>query len=154
MSEETVYITREGYENLKFKYDELVSSKRGELAQKIKTAREQGDLSENAAYKSAKDEQGAVEKQISSLEEILRTAEVVEPRESYETVEVGCWVAVSMEGAGCEFRIVGTPEADPSLNKISYQSPLGGALLGKKLGDKVEVATPVGKVLYTVKGIK
>ena len=153
MSEETIFITREGYNKLKSEYEGLIGSKRGELAQKIKEAREQGDLSENAAYKSAKEEQSFVESRILELEEILRKAEVVEPGGKREKVEIGCRVRVVLEEKDREFQVVGAPEADPFQNKISCCSPLGKALLGKKVNDEVEVETSVGTLIYKIEAI-
>ena len=104
MANEKIYLTREGYENLKAEYEELVNSKRGELAQRIEEAREQGDLSENAAYKSAKEEQSFVESRINELEEILKTAEVVEPPKNCQKVEIGCRVKLGIDAEDIEFQ--------------------------------------------------
>ena len=153
MLEETIFITREGYNKLKSEYGDLVGSKRRELVRKIREAREQGDLSENAAYKSAKDEQSLIESRISELEEILKRAKVIEPKKKHERVEIGCRVKVALEEKDQEFQIVGDLEANPSQNRISYRSPLGKALLGKRVNERVEVETSVGTLIYVIKEI-
>lgn len=146
---EDVYLTKEGLGKLKEELKELVEIRRSEIAQKIKEAREMGDISENAAYDSARQEQAFTEGRISELEEIIKNAKVSEKGKK-DAVCVGCKVTVHIEGNREEFHIVGPLEADPAGKKISHESPLGAALMGKKVGDKVEVSVPVGKVIYTI----
>ena len=136
--------------------DELQNLKvfrRKEVAQKIKEAREQGDLSENAEYDAAKDEQRDIELRIEELEKLLKNAEVVvEDEIDLEKISVGCQVKVLEmdEDEEMEFRIVGSTEANSLQNKISNESPVGHALLGKKVGDVVDVETQVGVIQYKV----
>ena len=144
------------YAGLKQYEDELQNLKvfrRKEVAQKIKEAREQGDLSENAEYDAAKDEQRDIEVRIEELEKLLKNAEVVvEDEIDLEKISVGCQVKVLEmdEDEEMEFRIVGSTEANSLQNKISNESPVGHALLGKKVGDVVDVETQVGVIQYKV----
>ena len=144
------------YAGLKQYEDELQNLKvfrRKEVAQKIKEAREQGDLSENAEYDAAKDEQRDIELRIEELEKLLKNAEVVvEDEIDLEKISVGCQVKVLEmdEDEEMEFRIVGSTEANSLQNKISNESPVGRALLGKKVGDVVDVETQVGVIQYKV----
>lgn len=144
-----LYITKEGLTKLKAELKELVEVKRPQVAQDIQSAREMGDISENAAYDEAKREQGYVEGRINELEEIVKKAEIVENK-TKGSIVVGSKVTVHIDGDKEEFHIVGAPEADPLLKKISHESPLGSALLGKKVGDKVHVEAPIGKLTYTI----
>ena len=144
------------YAGLKQYEDELQNLKvfrRKEVAQKIKEAREQGDLSENAEYDAAKDEQRDIELRIEELEKLLKNAEVVvEDEIDLEKINVGCKVKVYEidEDEEMEFKIVGSTEANSLQNKISNESPVGQALLGKKVGDVVDVETQVGVIQYKV----
>ena len=144
------------YAGLKQYEDELQNLKvfrRKEVAQKIKEAREQGDLSENAEYDAAKDEQRDIELRIEELEKLLKNAEVVvEDEIDLEKISVGCQVKVLEieEDEEMEVRIVGSTEANSLQNKISNESPVGHALLGKKVGDVVDVETQVGVIQYKV----
>lgn len=147
------------YAGLKQYEDELQNLKvvrRKEVAQKIKEAREQGDLSENAEYDAAKDEQRDIEARIEELEKILKNAEVVVEEEAdLDKVSIGCSVKI----LDCEFdeeleyKIVGSTEANSLKGKISNESPVGKALLGKKVGDTVTVETPAGEFSYKVLSI-
>ena len=108
-----------------------------------------GDISENAAYDDAKREQSFIEGKIAELEEIIKNSKLAAETVK-DSVIVGSKVVVHIDGEEEEFHIVGTPEADPMLRKISHESPLGSALLGKKIGDKVEIDAPIGKLTYTI----
>ncbi|MEG0687832.1 MAG: transcription elongation factor GreA [Hungatella sp.] len=144
------------YAGLKQYEDELQTLKvvkRKEVAQKIKEAREQGDLSENAEYDAAKDEQRDIELRIEELENLLKNAEVVvEDEIDLDKINVGCQVKVYEIDFDEEmnFRIVGSTEVNSLQNKISNESPVGKALLGKKVGDIVDVETQVGIIQYKV----
>ena len=127
--------------------------KRKEVAGKIKEAREQGDLSENAEYDAAKDEQRDIEARIDELEKILKNVEVVVEEEvDLEKINVGCTILVHDDeyDEEIEFKIIGSTEANSLQGKISNESPVGQALIGKKVGDVVDVETPAGKIRYTV----
>lgn len=152
---EAIYLTEEGFEKLKAELLGLTTTKRKEIAQKIKTAKEFGDLSENAEYTEAKEEQSFVEGRIAELEHILKNAKVVSNTgEKADTVDVGCTVQVHLEGNSYKYRIVGSAEADPEKGHISHESPIGKALIGKKVGDEVEVDVPAGKIKYIIKKIE
>ncbi|MFT4005315.1 MAG: transcription elongation factor GreA [Lacrimispora sp.] len=144
------------YEGLKRYEDELHNLKvvkRKEVAQKIKEAREQGDLSENAEYDAAKDEQRDIELRIEELEKLLKNAEVVvEDEIDLDKINIGCKVKVYDvdEDEEMEFKIVGSTEANSLQNKISNESPVGHALIGRKVGDVVDVETQSGVIQYKV----
>ena len=146
---ETIFITKEGLAKLKDELKELLEVKRPEVAKRIQSARENGDISENAEYDSARQEQSYVEGRIAELEEITRNAKVGTPKNE-GIVALGCTVTVHIDGDKEIFHIVGAPEANPLEKKISHESPLGIALTGKKVGDKIDVEAPVGKLTYTV----
>ena len=144
------------YAGLKKLEDELPALKvvrRKEVAEKIKEAREQGDLSENAEYDAAKDEQRDIEARIEELEAILKNAEVVvEDEADTEKINVGCKVLVYDEEfeEEVEFKIVGSTEANSLQGKISNESPLGKALIGAKVGDEISVEAPAGMMNYKI----
>ncbi|MCD8327008.1 MAG: transcription elongation factor GreA [Lachnospiraceae bacterium] len=140
-------LTYEGLKKYEDELQDLKVVKRKEVAQKIKEAREQGDLSENAEYDAAKDEQRDIEARIEELEKILKNAEVVvEDEANLDQVSIGCQVRIlDIElDEELEYKIVGSTEADSLKGKISNESPVGRALLGTKVGDVIEVETPHG----------
>jgi transcription elongation factor GreA len=146
MARETL-LTPEGYEKLKAEIEQLRTTARREVAERIKEAREFGDISENAEYDHAKNEQAMLEARIASLEEKLRNASVVDQRQAEAgVVSIGSKVRVKDQKSGQSvlYHIVGSAEADPTENKLSNESPVGSALLGKKRGDLVSVAVPRG----------
>ncbi len=152
--QDTVYITKDGLEKLKAELKELKEVKIPEVAKRIQTARDNGDISENAEYEGAKEEQARVEGKIAELEEIIKNAKISDNNNSKGEIAVGSKVKVHIDGDEEEFHIVGALEADPTNNKISHESPIGSALLGKKIGEKVEVEAPIGKVTYTILSVK
>jgi transcription elongation factor GreA len=141
-------LTKEGVDELRTELDSLIA-KRPNIAETIKTARELGDLSENAEYQSARLEQERNESRISEIENILQNVEIIKKPRGDSKVQLGSHVKVK-NGAVKEFQVVGTVEADPLNGKISDESPIGGALLGKKLGDKVEIKTPTESISYKI----
>ena len=144
-----LYLTKEGLEKLKAELQELKEVKRPKNIDMIKEAREMGDISENAMYDAAREEQGFIEGRITELEEILRTAVITEATKK-GIIGVGSKVTVHIDGGEETFHIVGAPEADPVNKKISHESPLGVSMLGKKIGEQVEVEAPMGKLKYTI----
>jgi len=146
---EKIFVTPEGMQKLKDEYKELTEVRRPEIAERIEKASSLGDISENAEYTTAKEDQSFVEGRISELEQVINNAEVIEGSGD-GTVQVGCKVTVHVEGSEEEFHIVGALEANPEKKKISHESPLGTALIGKKVGDKIQVEAPVGDLSYTV----
>ncbi len=146
-------LTYEGLRKYEEELHELKVVKRQEVAQKIKEAREQGDLSENAEYDAAKDEQRDIEARIEELEKILKNAEVVvEDEVNLDTINIGCRVRIlDVEfDEELEYKIVGSTEANSLKGKISNESPVGKALIGKRVGDEVAVETPAGIFSYKV----
>lgn len=150
-------LTYAGLQALEQEVHDLKVVKRKEVAEKIKEAREQGDLSENAEYDAAKDEQRDIEARIEEIEKILKNAEVVvEDEVDYDKINVGCTVRLFDEefDEEIEYRIVGSTEANSLMGKISNESPVGKALIGAKVGDEVAVETQVGICKYRVLGIE
>ena len=146
-------MTYAGLKKLEEELHDLKVNRRQEVAQKIKEAREQGDLSENAEYDAAKDEQRDIEARIEELEKILKNAEVIDEDEvGVDSINVGCLVTLyDMEYAEeIEFKLVGSTEANSLKGKISNESPVGKALLGAKVDDVVNVETHVGMLQYKV----
>ncbi|MGH7776902.1 MAG: transcription elongation factor GreA [Candidatus Dormibacterales bacterium] len=145
-----VRITPEGLELVKRELDELVSSRRPDIAEKIKSARELGDLSENFEYHAAKNEQGFIEARINELQAIVENAVLIEGGAKSGRVELGSTVRfVEDDGSESSYRIVGTAEVDPARGRVSYESAIGKALLEHAVGDEVRVETPSGGA-YTV----
>jgi transcription elongation factor GreA len=144
-------VTQQGFEKLREEYDHLVGPKRLEVAERIKTAREYGDISENAEYDDAKNEQARVESRIAQLEEKLRTVKVVDDIDT-KTVGIGNKVTVQEKGSKTPevFEIVGSTEADPLANRVSNESPFGKALMGQKKGAIVEVPAPKGTMTFEI----
>ena len=153
MAEKKNILTYAGLTKLENELQDLKVNKRSEVAEKIKEAREQGDLSENAEYDAAKDEQRDIEARIEEIEKILKNAEVADEDASNKgTANLGCIVKVlDMEfDEEVEFKLVGSTEAKSLENKISNESPMGKALIGKQAGDEVEVDTPAGIAKYRI----
>ena len=157
MEEKKNLLTYAGLKALEEELLDLKVVKRKEVAGKIKEAREQGDLSENAEYDAAKDEQRDIEARIEEIEKILKNAEVVvEDEVDLEKINVGCTVRLyDVEfDEEMEYKIVGSSEATSLQGKISNESPVGKALMGRKVGDSVEVETQAGTIQYRVLGIQ
>lgn len=157
MAEKEVFLTREGYDNLKEELEQLKTVTRKEVAERIKVALGYGDLSENAEYDQAKNEQAHVEERILQIENILRSAKIVEEHEvTTDKVNISTDVTVLEEGEDEPevFSIVGSAESDPMNNKISNESPLGAALLGRRRKDVIEVKAPDGIIKYKIISIK
>jgi transcription elongation factor GreA len=145
MAQEIIHITKEGLVKLQAELDMLVSTRRPEVAEKIKRAREVGSTENNAEYDDAKNEQAFIEGRILALENILRNATVIERPEQPGVVELGDAILIqNQDGKIEQYTIVGSAEADPLNGRISEVSPVGKALLGKKTGDTVKVSTPAG----------
>lgn len=145
MQDKPVLLTADGLRKLQEELESLVNSKRPEIARRIKHAKEFGDLSENAEYEDAKNEQGFVEGRILTLEQMIRNASLIAPGESPDgSVKLGSTVTVQDEFGETNYTIVGPAEVDASMGRISLESPVGKALLGREPGDEVEVETPGG----------
>lgn len=148
----TSFLTREGFEKLQEELDTLRTQRRQEIAERLHEAMEGGELIENAEYEAAKNEQAFVEGRIKELEILLATARVVEEIPLADSVQVGATVVIREEGSKVEetYSIVGAAEANPSISKISNESPLGKALINKKTGDKVQVDAPQGSFVVSI----
>lgn len=148
MNTDVEFLTAEGQAKLKTELDQLISVRRREVAAMIKEAKEAGDISENAGYDEAKDQQAFLEGRIKYLEDVLKRSKVIENTNGADVISLGSLVTVAEDGEGPEcFRIVGAVEADPAQGRISNESPLGRALLGKRKGDSALVKTPDGTPL-------
>ncbi|MCW1908272.1 MAG: transcription elongation factor GreA [Candidatus Saccharibacteria bacterium] len=146
------HMTREGEQELREELEQLVAQ-RGPMAERIKLAREFGDLAENAEYSSARQEQEKVEARIAEIEHILQNVEIIKTPKSDSKVQLGSKVTLKNDGKTKEFQVVGTVEADPLNGKISDESPIGRALMGKKEGEDVEIVTPVDTTVYKIADI-
>ena len=152
-----VILTAEGYEKLKQEIDHLRGDKRREVAERIRVAREFGDIAENAEYDDAKNEQAMLEHRIAQLEERLLSARVITKKEiSKDAVSIGSKVRLRDVAANktFEYHIVGSAEANPAENKLSNESPVGKAIMGKKKGETVEVSAPRGSLKFKIMEIK
>ena len=151
MTDKPIYLTLEGKKKLEEELDYLVNVRRREVAEAIRSAKEEGDLSENSAYEEAKLSQGFVEGRIQTIEAQLRNAVIIEKNGNSDEVHMGDQVTVEEEGFGQEtYQIVGSAEADPLDGKISNESPIGQALLGAKVGQTVTAETPGGHISFKV----
>lgn len=147
MADKPVFLTAEGLEKIRQELEFLVNVKRPEVAEAIHSAKEEGDISENSAYDAAKEQQAFVEGKIMQLEQMLKNAEIISAPSATGIVRLGSHVKVVEKGTKDEeeYQIVGSAEADPIKGRISNESPVGRALMGKKKGDQVPVKTPAGE---------
>ena len=151
----TNYLTPEGEEKLRTELQELKGPRREELSQRLRSAIQMGDLSENADYHKAKEDQGFLEGRIQELEAILRSAVIIEDSKVKDIVSIGSRVTIQESGFDPEtYHLVGATEADPRKGKISHESPIGKALMDKKVGDVVETETPGGKIKFKIISIE
>lgn len=144
------YLTKERLEEFKAELEELKNKKRMEVAQRLKQAKEYGDLSENSEYAEAREEQANVETRIFELEELIKNAVTIKKTDSNGTVQVGSTVTVKKGEKVFTYTIVGSYEARPEEGRISDESPLGKAFLGHKAGESVKITTPAGHVSYEI----
>jgi transcription elongation factor GreA len=145
-------LTPEGADELRLELNQLTAD-RSVIADRIRTAREFGDLSENAEYQSARSDQEKNESRISEIEHILTNVELIMSPKGDNRVQLGSKVTLQVAGKTKEFQIVGTVEADPIAGKVSDESPIGRILIGKKLGDEVELRSPAETVIYKITDI-
>ncbi len=152
MDSKKIYLTRDGLGELKEEYEELTKTKRPDVLSRVSQARSLGDLSENAEYVAAREELSFIDGRIDELEELLKQAVLISEstKNTNHVVKLGSKVTLNIKGKKENFTVVGEWEADPTEKKISHESPLGKALIGKKVGEKIEVEAPAGKVLYTI----
>jgi transcription elongation factor GreA len=154
VNNKTQYISEEGLVKLRAELEELVNVRRQEIAQRIHDAKEHGDLAENAEYEDAKNEQAFVEGQIQRLEVLIKNAVLIDEQHGTDHVQIGSTVKVDGSDGKEEFTIVGSTEASPRDGKISNESPVGRALLGKRKGDTVAVSVPAGSFSYKILEIR
>ncbi|MCL5432996.1 MAG: transcription elongation factor GreA [Patescibacteria group bacterium] len=153
MNNKKIYLTKEGLEELKKEHDDLTKIKRPEVLERVTQARNMGDLSENAEYVAARDELSFIDGRIEELSELLKQVSLIHESSSKggkKTVKLGSKVTLHVDGKKEVFMLVGEWEADPKDKKISHESPLGKALIGKEIGEKVQVDAPAGKINYTI----
>lgn len=149
-----IFVTTEGLQELKHELDELTKVKRPEVLERVSGARAMGDLAENSEYTAAREELSLIDGRIEELSDILKNVELIKdgPKNT-GAIQLGSTITVSINGKKEDFVLVGEWEADPHNKKISHESPLGKALLGKKVGEKIEVEAPAGTIDYTVVSI-
>lgn len=151
-----IQVTKKGLEELKQELDELVNVKRPALVERLERARQEGDLSENSDYTNAREELEFTDNRIDELKHVVDNAKVIKESNGNAKgkVEVGTTVVLELNGAKHEFKIVGEWEADPMERKISNESPLGSQLVGKKIGEEVQVEAPAGQIVYKILEVK
>jgi len=149
-----LHLTKQGFEDLKNELNVLIEEKRPKLVDRLSNARQQGDLSENSDYINAKEELEFLDGRIDELESVIENAVIIQNGGKSSGVSLGTKVTVQINGKRQVFEIVGQWEADPANKKISSESPLGQALVGKKIGEEVEVEAPAGNVTYEIVAIE
>ena len=154
MDNKKIYLTKEGLADLKKEHDELTQVKRPSILGRVTAARDMGDLAENAEYTASREELGLIDGRIEEIKDLLKRVVIIDGHAAgsgkHKTVKLGSTVTVKVDGKKEVFMLVGQWEADPMEKKISHESPLGKALIGKKVGEKVEVKAPAGKIMYTI----
>ncbi len=153
MNNKPAYLSREGLQKLREELDELVNLRRAEVAGRIHDAKEHGDVSENAEYEDAKNEQAFVEGRIQTLSALIKNAVLIDEHTSKSHVQIGSTVEIDSGDGREKYTIVGSAEASPAEGKISNESPVGSALLGHKKGEKVTVSVPSGDSVYKIVSI-
>lgn len=148
------YISREGLEQLRAELDEMVNVRRAEVASRISEAKEHGDITENAEYEDAKNEQAFIEGRIQTLSALIKNAVLIDEAHSTSHVQIGATVVLEGSAGRETYTIVGSTEASPADGRISNESPVGRALLGKRTGERVTVSVPAGDLVYTVVEIR
>ncbi len=155
MSEQPIYVTRDGLKKLEEELEYLRTVKRAEVAQRLHDAMGEGDIDENAEYDDAKNEQSFVEGRILTLEIMVKNAALIEEGKRKDQIMLGSTVTIAENGGEPEtYHLVGSAEADPRRGRISNESPLGRALLGKRVGDKVTISAPAGTLTFTIIAIQ
>ena len=153
MNNKPAYLTKEKLEELRAELDDMVNVKRAEVATRIHEAKEHGDITENAEYEDAKNEQAFVEGRIQALSALIKNAVVIDENHSTTHVQIGSTVTIRSQDGKESFTIVGSAEAAPAEGKISNESPVGRALLGRKKGEEVTVSVPAGDYTYKILSI-
>ena len=155
ISEDKVYLTHEALEDFKKELEAMTQTRRPRAIERVAETRVPGELEENSDYIQAKQDLSFIDGRIVELEELVTKAVLIdEGHQSCKIINLGCRVTVKANGEKKVFQLVGEWEADPASQKISHESPLGQALIGKKMGDEVEVEAPAGKIVYTIVSIE
>lgn len=156
MEKKHIYVTKDGLEDLKKELEELKEVKRPEVLERVSAARAMGDLSENSEYTAAREELALIDGRIEELEDMLKRVKIIEDKADTgsKTVKLGSKVSIVVGSKHEVFTVVGEWEADPTERKISHESPLGKALIGKSIGENVEVEAPAGKILYKIEDVE
>lgn len=155
MDENKIFLTREALENFKKEYEALTKVRRPRAVERVSESRVLGDLTENSDYTQAKQDLAFIDGRIAELEGIFAKVVLIDKgHKNCQKIDLGCKVTVELNGRKGVFQLVGEWEANPASQKISHESPLGQALMGKKVGDKAEVEAPVGKIIYTILSIE
>lgn len=152
-NKKTIFVTKQGLEELKAELHDLEKVKRPQVLERVSQARAMGDLSENSEYTAAREELSLIDGRLEELADMLKRVEIINEEKASKkksAVQLGSTVTVKINGKKEKFEVVGEWEADPGEKKISHESPLGKALLGKALNDKIEVEAPAGKILYHI----
>ena len=153
MNNKPAYLSKDGLEQIRHELDELVNVRRAEIASRIHEAKEHGDITENAEYEDAKNEQAFVEGRIQALSALVKNAVVIEENHSSTHVQIGSTVTIQSKDGKESFMIVGSAEASPAEGRISNESPVGRALLGHKKGEEITVSVPAGDSKYKILSI-
>lgn len=153
MNNKPAYLSKDGLEQIRQELEELVNTRRAEIAARIHEAKEHGDITENAEYEDAKNEQAFVEGRIQALSALVKNAVVIKENHSSTHVQIGSTVTIQSKDGKESFMIVGSAEASPAEGRISNESPVGRALLGRKKGDEVVVTVPAGDSKYKILSI-
>ena len=153
MNTKPTYLSKDGLERLRTELDEMVNIRRPEVAARIHDAKEHGDLTENAEYEDAKNEQAFVEGRIQQLEALIKNATLIDEHHGNDHVQIGSTVTVKGPDGSQKFTIVGSTEARPTEGRISNESPVGRALLGRRKGETIKVQVPAGDLDYTIVSI-
>lgn len=148
------YLSQERYNELVKELEELKTAGRRKIADRLKHSKDLGDLSENSDYQEAREEQARLERRIGELEDLVRTSAIIKKTEGGGVVRVGAKVRVRKDGVSVDYVIVGSSESNPAEGLISNESPVGQNLLGRKVGDTVQVKTPKGEVMYEIEAIE
>ncbi len=152
-SKKTIFVTKQGLEELKAELHDLEKVKRPQVLERVSQARAMGDLSENSEYTAAREELSLIDGRIEELSDMLKRVEIIDEEKASKThsdIQLGSKVTVTINGKKEVFELVGEWEADPAEKKISHESPLGKALIGKKMNEKIEVEAPAGKIVYNI----
>ena len=151
MNKKKTYLTNTGIQKLNDELTDLTSKQRPELAKRLRDAIKMGDLKENADYIAAKEDQAFIEGRILKVKEMLRSSVLISNQINKQEVSIGSTVTISEENSGEEqYTLVGSVEADPSMGRISHESPIGQAIIGKSTGDSVQVSTPGGNITFEI----